>query len=552
MPRGQPGRGPSLQSIGKSYGVDLDEPPDIPDTEDFLSSYKGPIFSIDDPTNQYFYDRVHASQSAEALERSFKIVQPGNHICKRHPHSNANFLHCRHGISFSAKYGHLQQLLEARAKLQLVRDYTSRINASLLFVKDLESITMEEYRTWHGICHNSLSKTPVSKLEALSSVCEDLRVHMGHWNSLKQLIHTDQWLQPLRPSLCLEMDPVRRKLFHLRDNAIWWIDRLIRVGLQVLAHSDLERLNQDALWSVTRGIEDFNSIVSAIRYENTQESLSFSPPLSLSSKSNCFLLSSTDAADLTSYKNIGESIKPIPFIRVLHILANERSKYVAMTTHRILTASDTFLNIVNSRKVTSYSWNDNVLDKGKSSGANVVDTSDYHSATGSHASTASLRVANILPPDLTKHVNPIMEFSEKEQEFASKFLQIVCSSTNLLKKPGNNKAKEEHKEAGPSHANKKSGVKIETHRPSLSQPESKRKTVSWGDAADTSVKNQLTLRYLDLLWQYYGTHLFEFFHDPIYGGVEHVKRQLGHVALTDDMFVILIVRMIQQLCLKGK
>ena len=86
------------------------------------------------------------------------------------------------------------------------------------------------------ICHNCISDAPQTKLELLTTICEDLHVHMNHWNSLKQIIYTDVWLQMLMPSLCTQMDTVRRTLFQLRDSALWWIDRLIRVGLQVSEH----------------------------------------------------------------------------------------------------------------------------------------------------------------------------------------------------------------------------------------------------------------------------------------------------------------------------
>lgn len=83
------------------------------------------------------------------------------------------------------------------------------------------------------ICHNTMSDAPQTKLELLTTICEDLHVHMNHWNSLKQLLHTDVWLQSFLPYLSSQIDIVRRTLFQLRDSALWWIDRLIRVGLQV-------------------------------------------------------------------------------------------------------------------------------------------------------------------------------------------------------------------------------------------------------------------------------------------------------------------------------
>ena len=534
MPRGHLGKLPSLQAIGKSTVIDYDEPPeDSFDTSEYDAFYAASA-QVHDGEDPYMFELAHGRQTASVLHHAFKTIQPGSHICKRFPDSASSFLHCRNATMVGGRYAQLRELLEVRARLQLVRDYTSRLNAAAMFVKDLEAVVREEYRVWHDICHEELVAPPVSRLECLSSICEDLRVHMNHWNSVKQLVHTEAWLLPLLPSLALQMDAVRRKLYYLRDNSIWWIDRLIRVGLQVLAHSDLEKLGQDSLWSITRGIEDFNSIVTAIRFENAQETLSLSPSLTTLNQSQCSLLTPADAVVMNSYKNIGESIKPIPFIRVLHILANERAKYVAIMTHRIITANDTLHILIGSNKIREYAWNESLyMDKGKPLTANgmAANTSDYHSATESYTSmsTTAFRVGDIIPPDVSRHVVPINEFSHREHEFAAKFLQIVCDSTSLLKKSSRSNYREESS--------------------STSRP---RKTVSWGDVADNSVRSQLTQRYLELLWHYYSSHLFDFFHDLIWGGSDIVKGQLGHVILCPDTVVMVCVRMMQQVCLKGK
>ncbi len=83
------------------------------------------------------------------------------------------------------------------------------------------------------ISHDSLSSAPRTQLEFLTAICEDLHVHMNHWNSIKQIVHTDEWLHPMLPAFATQMDAARRCFFQLRDSALWWIDKLIRVGLQV-------------------------------------------------------------------------------------------------------------------------------------------------------------------------------------------------------------------------------------------------------------------------------------------------------------------------------
>lgn len=599
MPRGSLGRLPTLSSIGKSNHVDEEEPPDISDNDDLYYPQRR-------DSDEYFYEPPHADETAKALAKAFKILNPLGHVCKRTVEHGSSFSHCKQAVIFGRKYAELRQLMEARAKLRLVRDYTSRINAAAMFVRDLETVAMEEFQTWHDICHDSLTGTPQTRLDCLSSVCEDLRIHMNHWNSIKQLTHTDRWLRPLLPSLCFEMDAVRQKLFHLRDHAIWWIDRLIRIGLQVLAHCDLERFSQDALWSITRGLEDFNNIVVAVRFENLQQNISVTSFFPNNCSANVIematstldhpshaglsfppfgaqypwgLSCSQAAVVMNSYRNLGESIKPIPFIRVLNILSSERSKYAAIMAHRIFTTNDEFVNLTQCR-LEAYAWNErennhtppnkNQTNGSSSGGTSSINTSDYHSGTatsGSHSTTnqthnARFIVGNMRVPDLAKEMSNIVEFSQREYEFASKFLHIVCSSTNLLKKASTTQQQQRSAAAqnrdSPVSATPRNKDRETTavfdlgDHTTTGSGDPKRKSVSWGDTVESSVKQQLTQKYMDLMWQFCGSHLYEFFHEPIWGGLDSVQGQLGHVAVCPDTVIILVVRMMQQVCLTAK
>ena len=50
------------------------------------------------------------------------------------------------------------------------------------------------------------------------------------------------------------------------------IDMVIFISvLQVLAHADLDRISEDSLWNITRGLEEFNNIVATISFTNSQE-----------------------------------------------------------------------------------------------------------------------------------------------------------------------------------------------------------------------------------------------------------------------------------------
>ena len=402
----------------------------------------------------------------------------------------------------------------------------------------------------------------------------------------------------------------------------------------MLAHADLERISEDSLWNITRGLEEFNNIVAAISYTNSQEnclprnnmhnlvphhmialrSSSISKCTSASSYSSGLLTFDgldSDAVINNSYRNIGDTIKPIPFIRVLNILAKERSKYTAVLTHRILTSNEDFLHVAHSIKKSEFSWTKDIRVSGaakwqsdKTPGlSSSVNTSDYHSASGS-SFTASLssnslpRAGKLVLPAITKDAMSLCEFTEREQEFAAKFLQIVCHSTNFVKRTLNGKHFKVTVETSPnktptklkavpglhfdngtpppfaspnesplSSTSKHARETRENRRNSANSPvcrrtrsededqedgQALRKSVCFADSADYSVMVQLTQKYMDLLWQCFNGHLLEYLNDMSWGGVDAVRTQLGTLQLCDDAVAMVVVKVMQQLSANGK
>ena len=296
---------------------------------------------------------------------------------------------------------------------------------------------------------------------------------------------------------------------------------------------------------------------------------------------------------------------------MLNILAKERSKYTAVLTHRILTSNEDFLHVAHTIKKSEFSWTKDIRvsgavkwqnDKSNALSSNI-NTSDYHSASGSSFS-ASLR-SNSLPragkivlPAITKDAMSLCEFTEREQEFAAKFLQIVCHSTNFVKRTVNGKHFKVTVETSPSKTPTKLkaslGLQFDPKTPSpyvspsespdsstqrhskevqdknrhttrspkphrnRSQDEGEedgqivRKSVCFADSADYSVMVQLTQKYMDLLWQCFNGHLLEYLNDMSWGGVDAVRTQLGSLQLCDDTVTMVVVKVMQQLGTIGK
>ena len=275
-------------------------------------------------------------------------------------------------------------------------------------------------------------------------------------------------------------------------------------------------------------------------------------------------------------------------------------------THQFFSASDDFLSLVLRTRLPDYSWGEDIIRPGlRTSSSHHSDTSDYHTGGESSSvslSTSMLRVGTVTAPDLSRHMSPIVDFTRREQEFAGKFFHIVCASTSLLKKSGNLPAPPSTA-AIPTPRTKRVSLRYQNHpsnfKPDMlpmppSQPSQQsnraggrggdndvlaplpaisgseprkataassssshgspnsRKSVSWGDSAEVGIIQQLTYKYLELMWGYFGNQLGDFFVAPVHGGVEATTGQLGNIQLCPDIVAILVVRMIQQTCLKGQ
>ncbi|KAJ8316966.1 hypothetical protein KUTeg_004870 [Tegillarca granosa] len=489
-------------------------------------------------------------ETVKLLRKPFQILNPGNHVSKRKPeHGSISFIHCRHVVGLGKQYVKLRSIMEVRARLEFLRDCLFRIRSVSNFVQDLENLVHTEYQTLYGITHNCLNEPPMSKLFCLNALCEDLRIHVGHWNNIKQRLHTDKWLQPVIGKLFIEAEHVKKTLIKLYNDAIYWMEKLILIGFKVFAHSNLATLTQEVLWSIARGLEDFNHVLNALPKVKHKSRL-FLENLQSEWKAHC----SKYKASVTNFSgHAGNAVRSLPFSKILNIIATERSKYAAVQTHRFFTSNRDFMKILCSGRIPQYMWTDEVHSHNN---ASALDTSDYHTATGSltSISAAILRVGPVRAPDLSNLESPLIEFARQEEEFAEQFLLIVCNSTNILRKNDGHSSKGKHKAVRlPKSPSSSKPPKASSFHdtPVLSRSDSKKKSVSWGDSADSSIRSTLVTRYLDLLWKQFSSALSLCFYEPVWGMFQEFDdTYLGSVLFCSATVVAMLRHMMEHVCLK--
>ncbi|XP_076439675.1 uncharacterized protein LOC143279511 [Babylonia areolata] len=554
------GRLPPIHAIGKTKTVDEDEPPDVPlHVYGFEADGDHSFSSVES-----VFDACDAEDVCKLLRKAFHMLGPGRHACKRNPdHGGSHFVHCRRGIQLGGYYSQLRRLLEERAWMELLRDCVYRVRSAQMFLEELQGLLNAEYRTAYAIRHGCVLEAPVSKLYCLNALCEDLRVHVGAWNSIKQRVNTSRWLRPLLGFLCRDLMAVQRTFASICDHAIFVMDRLVQVGFEVLAHCDMGSLTPDILWNITRGLEDFNNIVSMYRMHSLVEGLHNAQRNPDCHSHSCLYLHPA-AAVANPPGRLSEGIKSIPFQKVLGILANERSRYAAQLTHQFLFANDAFLSILtHTPQHPPFLWEDvgSTISSIhlQSQGVSRDSSSDHSDMRGSHTSLNGtlLHIGSLRVPDLSSLPSPLVEFSQKEQQFADNFLQIVCTSTSLLRKNDTGAAhrtKSKHKadfKAPPMSPVVGRHPKVQGDTPVLSRSDSRRKTVSWGDNADSSIRSQVVAMYMNVLWQHFGRNLDLFLDEPAWAGkVGLLQSGIGTVFTFSDSIIATIRHMIEVICMK--
>ncbi|XP_005092228.1 uncharacterized protein LOC101846194 isoform X2 [Aplysia californica] len=557
-----PGRGrgslksrlPPIHMLGKHTPVDEDEPPDVPiQAFGFDTDGENSFSSAFETT----FDATDADDAAKFLRKTFNILQPGHHACKRVPEMDGGYFnHCPRGVPLGQQYSRLRKLMEERAQLELLKDCLSRVRSAQMFVEELEGLVHMECRTVYAIRHGcGPSETPVTKLYCLNALCEDLRLHVAHWNSIKQRMNTNRWLQPRLGQLCLQLQYIMQVLMSAVLRAVWNLDQLIHIGFEVFAHCNMETLTPEIMWNITRGLEDFNVVVNGLKLNfQLEKSHSFAySPFSFVHNVHPALLNSS----------FRKPLRVIPFTKVLNILANEKSRYAAKLTHHFFTANEHFVRMLSTGTMPPFEWGDYLPHQHQPhSQAIHSDTSDYHTFSGSNASLNAtfLQVGSVRAPDLSNLGSPLIEFSQKEQEFAENFLLIVCNSTSLLRK---NEPQKTHR-SRPSNKNsdlktplspvvgRPPRVQFQGETPVMTRTDSHhRKTVSWGDNADNTIRSAVVAHYMDSLWTHLGSNLDLFLDEPAWSNRSCLlQSKMGSVLLFNDTVTAVLRNIIEHVCYK--
>ena len=416
-------------------------------------------------------------------------------------------------------------------------------------------IVHEEYQTLQQITADRSTKV-FTKLEYLPSLCEDLRVHLNHYTSLQHRVRSDKWLQSLMVTLCRELETVQNVLTHWQERAIIWLHRLVEVGLWVFAHCPPGSVTQDMLWSIVRGIEDFNTILRLMRQRTmnagVSEQFGSMPPHESQSLYHSY-----------SHKQLSRSlecVRPFSVHRIIAILAKERAKPAAYHILNYFLGGPAMKYAAN-HQIIPFDWSSYTSPSQRSTcsgndadgvGNRLPAINTNPSRGQSDSAIFSLKQLTRFDSSSSQDQCPVRAIEAQEDDLLSKFLLAVVMATSLLQHPHLKSDSSTESSSSPKKRPHGKDVSKSPTKKRSGNHESVRKSVHWGDSLDSNVKDRLFGKYLRQFWQLAWSELMDLLHRPSMTTVGKREGTTGHVYLCSDVVVMSLIHTMEKACEQGK
>ncbi|KAM4621363.1 uncharacterized protein ccdc142 [Polymixia lowei] len=165
-------------------------------------------------------------------------------------------------------YGALWRLLEQRSQLLFVHEYTRRARYAAAYVSKLNRLLEGRLRPLDPTQKQDQPSSS-SLTVGLSSISQELRIHLSHWSCLSSKVRSDCYLRPglaQQTSLLAEM---RQTLDSLGMQALVLMEHYVYVILSALAQTQLELIPRDVLEDIVAGTELYNQAVEENRVQRS-------------------------------------------------------------------------------------------------------------------------------------------------------------------------------------------------------------------------------------------------------------------------------------------
>ncbi|XP_061108440.1 uncharacterized protein ccdc142 isoform X2 [Conger conger] len=171
---------------------------------------------------------------------------------------NCEFHHHPAAVTFGQHYSQLQDLLEDRARLLFLHEFARRYQAAAVFVANLAGLLELERELPDA---GGLRQCPPQGY-SIRGLCEELRVHLGHWSRLHAKARADCWLRPASFWISRTLAGARWNLMLLGLQALALTEEYLQTALAALSHAGQDGLSAEVMEDTLAGLGTFSHILA--------------------------------------------------------------------------------------------------------------------------------------------------------------------------------------------------------------------------------------------------------------------------------------------------
>ncbi|MCJ8733867.1 hypothetical protein PDJAM_G00228600 [Pangasius djambal] len=424
--------------------------------------------------------------------------------------AEAEFYHHPQAAAFSQHYAQLQHLLEQRAQLLLLHEYGRRCRAANCFISRLGDV-LGKARLLASRGQSSKEQANCSWNLDLRALCEELQVHISHWDMLYARVRSDPFLRTVFSGRTEMLGSMQRRLWLLGQQALLLMENCMHILLKALAAAQLVCVPRDALEDMLSAVEIYNHVVANPRSQKRAAAWSLQ-----------FLFDS-DSSQIRP-GSPRKHVRPgtLLVVEITRIVARHRAQIAARQLYSWTCQQTDLLSLAGQ---TSMKWGD--LD---CPDLLVPPTTDQSRSILDESPKKPLQSSSL----------PLFVFAHRDREdILETLFQVLVSSADLLA-PHIPKRPQLDRSASAERSRRASGQE-ENNIPKL-YPSRIQNAVQRMDLSNLDARVALFSQYRDMLWREFGKAVIKHFYYPSHNCI------LGGMNQWNDQMVFLLVRWLKQAC----
>ncbi|XP_030596130.1 uncharacterized protein ccdc142 [Archocentrus centrarchus] len=169
-------------------------------------------------------------------------------------------------------YRALWRLLEQRSLLIFIHEYTRRARLAAAFMSRVNGLLEHQLKKSYLTLNQTPSTWSSCRIN-LSSLSQELRVHLNHWSCLFSKVQTDHFLRRTVVQQTRLLIKIKESLDLLGLQALLLMEHYVQAILSVIAQTDLDSVPKEVLEDILTGTYQYNQAVDEQRRQHSTSQL---------------------------------------------------------------------------------------------------------------------------------------------------------------------------------------------------------------------------------------------------------------------------------------